>query len=82
MAEDNGNGQLQAIEIDVANEYAFRVGVVKYLQLIHDRTEPIPRLVKTVHRHENIVRIGGLASIPLVIAVQQGVKHLMGKLGW
>jgi hypothetical protein len=82
MFGENGNGNPKPVDIDVTDEHAFRTGVVQYLQLISDRTNDLPALRKTVNKHETIVNVGRITGIPILIALQEGAKHLMARLGW
>lgn len=84
MSEDNGNGngQLHVVDIDVTNDMAFRTGVVQNFQLLMDRTHCLVDMKKKVDRHDNIVRVGKWASIPIIAFVQQVAKHALAKVGW
>lgn len=70
------------VDIDVTNEIAFRTGVVKYLQILSDRTYNLPELKKKVDKHENIVMVSKYAGIPFVIAIQEVVRHIFSKVGF
>jgi hypothetical protein len=63
---ENGNGFFRPIEIDVTNDYEFKTGVVKHLQLIVDNTREIPVIKKKVEKHDKILYAGKWLIIPVL----------------
>lgn len=80
MSEENGNGQMRRVEIDVTDEHAFKTGVVQYLQLISDQTRDIPTIRKKVEKHDRIMQFGKWSAIPFIAvlhtAVDRAIKGL------
>jgi len=70
------------IEIDVTNDIAFRTAVVTHLQFITDKCSEIPELKAKVERHDDIVKVGRWASVPVLAVVHLGLKHFFTHIGW
>jgi hypothetical protein len=82
MSGDNSGNGFNPVQIDVNNDANFRTGMVKYMQMLVDRTDCLPDLKKKVEKHDRVYHMGKWLVVPALAAFHVGLKSLLSKLGW
>jgi hypothetical protein len=77
----DGNG-FNPIDIDVTNDFEFKNGMVKYMQMLVDRTDCLPGIKKKVERHEQVINSVKYFGPPLLVLLHAALKSFFHKLGW